>query len=97
MEERQLKKFLQAALGHRLPSLRAGSICARLGCIYDGAHRIAFGRRSRETRPAHRSGKTAPRTVIFGAGRGGGRDPGSGDGRTARPGTLTIYLHRVSY
>ena len=48
-----------------LPSVRAGSICACRCCIDYGAHRIAFGRRSRETRLARRPGNPAPRTMIF--------------------------------
>src|SRR6266436_8478482 len=34
-------------------------------CIYYGAYRITFGRRSRATRPACRPGNPAPRTIIF--------------------------------
>jgi ABC-type antimicrobial peptide transport system permease subunit len=42
-----------------------GSICACRCCIYYRAHRITFGHRSRETRPARRPGNPAPRTIIF--------------------------------
>ncbi len=36
------------------------------GCIDHGAHRDPLGRRPCETRPTHRSGKSAPRTIVAG-------------------------------